>query len=223
MALEKVSAEEWIDQVKRRTVALPVHLGDYIGRFQLTPAGLPLEDIDARYHVGDLRVDGNFRPESLITAVDGDLVVGGLISTQGGEGADGNATLIVFGDVRCKTLINEWGSIIIVTGDLIIDEWAYAGREDSSLVVGGNFRTPIYIGADIGVTVGGAVEADYAYGYATNFPELGQTYGASKTLENRSWREIAARLGLGREVMAEEGLMEALDMRVITTGSLLPS
>lgn len=222
VALKTVSAEEWLAEVARRTAMLPAGLVDYIGRFALTPAGMPLADIAAGHQAGDMRVDGDFQPQSLITAVDGHLTVDGLVSTQGGDGADGNATLIVFGDVRCKTLINEWASIIIVTGDLIVGDWVYAGREDSTLLVGGDFRTPIYIGADIGVTVGGTIAVDYAYGYATDVPEPGQTYGARKALENRSWREIAARLGLGREVTAEEELQQALDMRVITTGGLLP-
>lgn len=222
MASRTVSAEQWLSEVARRTATLPTALGDYIGRFELTPAGMPLADIAASYQAGDMRVDGDFRPESLITAVDGHLNVDGLVSTQGGEGADGNATLIVFGDLRCKTLINEWASIIIVTGDLIAEDWVYAGREDSALLVGQDFKTPIYIGADIGVTVAGKIAVDHAYGHATDMPVSGQTYGASKALKNRSWREIAARLGLGREVAAEEGLMQAMDMRVITTGSLLP-
>ena len=183
---------------------------------------MPFDDIDARSHAGDLQVKGDFRPESMITAVYGNLTVDGLVSTPGGEYADGNATLIVFGDVRCKTLINEWGSLIVVTGNLFVEDWVYAAREDSTLVVGKDFRTSVFIGADIGMTVGGEIEAECAYGYATGLPEPGQTYGASKVLENRSWREIAVRLGLGREVAAEEDLMQALDMRVITTGSVLP-
>ncbi len=222
MALEAVSAGEWLERVKRRIATLPVGLGDYVGRFELTPAGMPLDDIAAGFHAGELRVDGEFRPESLITVVDGDLLVEGLVSTQGGEDADGNATLIVFGDLRCKTLINDWASIIIVTGDLIVEDWIFAAREDSALLVGGDFKTPLFIGADIGVTVGGEIVADYAYGYATGVPTPGQTFGDSKAMDNRSWREIAARLGLGREVTAEEELMQAVDLRVMTTGSLLP-
>ena len=220
--MEIVSAEEWLARVAQRTRALPQKLAGTVDRFALTPSGMPLGDIEAGYKVGDLQVAGDFRPDSLITAVEGNLAVDGLVSTQGGEGADGNATLIVFGDLRCKTLINEWASIIIVTGDLIVEDWVYAGREDSALLVGEDFRTPIHIGADIGVTVGGTIAVDYAYGHATDMPEPGQTYGAGKALENRSWREMAARLGLGRDVTAEEGFMQALDMRVITTGSVLP-
>ncbi|MDV3250880.1 hypothetical protein DevBK_05995 [Devosia sp. BK] len=222
MALVAVSAGEWLERIKRGIATLPAGLGDYVGRFELTPAGMPLDDIAAGFHAGDLRIDGEFRPESLITAVDGDLVVEGLVSTQGGEDADGNATLIVFGDLRCKTLINDWASIIIVTGDLIVEDWVFAAREDSALLIGGDFKTPLFIGADIGVTVGGEIVADYAYGYANGVPAPGQTYGDSKAMDNRSWREIATRLGFGREVTAEEEFMPAVDLRVITTGSLLP-
>jgi hypothetical protein len=219
MGLETVTAQEWLDRVKQRASKLPNDLGDCVRRFELTPAGMPLEDIEAGYQKGGLSLGNDFRPKSILTAVDGDLAVDGLVSTQG---EDGNATLIVFGDLRCRSLINDWGSIVIVTGSLIADEWVYAAREDSSLIVGGNFKTPIFIGADIELTVGGILEADYAYGYATSLPESGQVYGKDKSLENRSWREIAARLGLGHEVTAEDALMQAIDLRVITTESLLP-
>lgn len=58
--------------------------------------------------------------------------------------------------------------------------------------------------ASIGITIGGEIEAACAYSHATDLPKPGKSYGASKALENRSWQEVAVRLGLAREVAAEK-------------------
>lgn len=150
MHLSSVTSAEWQKFVVRRSQELPnPAVTEALLRFQLVPGGPQNETADACIHCGDLNIDGDFAPPSWIAVIDGDLHVSGKVSTWI-EGGDGHVTLVVFGDLKCGSVNNDWASNIFVSGDAIAREWVFASREDSSMVVGGDFRTPIFIGADTG-------------------------------------------------------------------------
>lgn len=220
MHLSSVTSAEWQKFVVRRSQELPnPAVAEALLRFQLVPGGPQNETADACIHRGDLNIDGDFAPPSWITVIDGDLHVSGKVSTCI-EGGDGHVTLVVFGDLKCDSVDNDWASIIFVTGDAIAREWFFASREDSSMVVGGDFRTPIFIGADIWTSVGGSVEMEYGYGYAVALAWFADAYGAPRIQPTFGWRELAMKLGLGQGRIREEQLMELLEERLQTTGSL---
>ncbi len=161
MSFEKVTSAEWQKFVTRRAQDLPDQtLAEALGRFRLVPGGPQDETIDASIHHGNLTIDGDVALPSWVTAVDGDLDVTGKVSTKI-EGGDGHVTLVVFGNLTCGSIDHDWASIIFVTGNVIVRDWVFASREDSALVIGGDFKTPIFIGADIWVSVGRAVEMEY--------------------------------------------------------------
>ena len=206
--------------VVRRSQELPnPAVTEALLRFQLVPGGPQNETADACIHCGDLNIDGDFAPPSWIAVIDGDLHVSGKVSTWI-EGGDGHVTLVVFGDLKCGSVNNDWASIIFVSGDAIAREWVFASREDSSMVVGGDFRTPIFIGVDIWVSVGGSVEMEYGYGYAVALAWFADAYGAPQIQPTFGWRELAMKLGLGQGRIREEQLIELLEERLQTTGSL---
>lgn len=141
--MNSVTSAEWQDFVTNRSKELSdPAVTEALLRFQLVPGGPQNETADACIHRGDLTIDGDFVPSSWITVIDGNLHVSGKVSTCI-EGGDGHVTLVVFGDLKCGSIDNDWASIIFVTGDAIVRDWVFASREDSSMVVGGDFRTPI--------------------------------------------------------------------------------
>ncbi|MFB9952871.1 hypothetical protein ACFFP0_28845, partial [Rhizobium puerariae] len=140
------------------------------------------------------------------------------------EGGDGHVTLVVFGNLTCSSIDHDWASTIFVTGNVLVKDWVFASREDSALVIGGDFKTPIFIGADIWVSVGGAVEMEYGYGYAVNLASFADAYGAPQIHPRHGWRELVLKLGFGQgRIRDEEQLLEALEERLRTAGSLLRS
>ncbi|MFV0384915.1 hypothetical protein, partial [Paracoccus sp. (in: a-proteobacteria)] len=148
-------------------------LSGVIHKMQLVPAIDESGTFSAAVHHGALVASDDFVQPALMTAIDGDLTVAGMVTTEGVEGGDGNATLVVFGDLHCRSLVNDWASIVIVTGDCIVEDWVFAAREDSAFIVGGAFRTPIFVGADIWVSVGGVVEIETGDGYAVALRHAG--------------------------------------------------
>ncbi|AVH43693.1 hypothetical protein At1D1609_36400 [Agrobacterium tumefaciens] len=221
MPLNSVTSAEWQEFVTQRSRKLPdPAVTEALSRFQLVPGGPQNETADACVHRGDLAIDGDFVPSSWITVIDGNLHVSGKVSTCI-EGGDGHVTLVVFGDLKCGSIDNDWASIIFVTGDAVVRDWVFASREDSSMVVGGDFRTPIFIGADIWVSVGGSVEMEYGYGYAVALAWFADAYRAPQVRPTYGWRELAMKLGLGQDRIREERLVELLEERLRMTGSLL--
>ncbi|HWU81696.1 MAG TPA: hypothetical protein VN158_16720 [Caulobacter sp.] len=178
-------------------------------------------DLSAGFYDGDLAIEGDFTPPTLVSVVDGDLRVSGKLSTESVDGMDGHATLIVFGDLRCGGLVNDWASLLVVTGSLIADEWIFAAREDSALVVGGDLRTPIFVGADKWASVGGSAWMEDGYGYAVALASFDDASGAPQVHPRRSWENLVDRLGLDRERVREEhDLIRALEERLYETGGL---
>lgn len=221
MSFTSVTSAEWQAFVMQRSEELTDRaLADAISRFELIPGGPQNEKSDANIRRGNLTVDGDFTPSSWITVIDGNLEVRGKLSTRI-EGGDGHATLVVFGNLKCGSIDNDWASIIFVTGDAIVSDWVFASREDSSMVIGGDFKTPIFIGGDIWVSVGGSAEMEYGYGYAVNLTYFADAYGAPQIQPRNGWRELAFRLGLGQGRIREDQLMQLLEERMRTAGNLL--
>ncbi|WP_433762907.1 hypothetical protein [Brucella anthropi] len=224
MPFEKVTSAEWQKFVTRRAQDLPDQtVAEALGRFPLVPGGPQDETVDACIHHGNLTIDGDLALPSWVTVVDGDLDVTGKVSTMI-EAGDGHVTLVVFGNLTCGSIDHAWTSIIFVTGNVIVKDWVFASREDSALVIGGDFVTPIFIGADIWVSVGGSVEMEYGYGYAVNLDSFADAYGAPQIHPRHGWRELVLKLGLGQgRIQEEEQLLEVLEERLHATGSLLRS
>ena len=223
MSFDPLTPAEWQAFVAKRAAQLPDRtLADALMQFQLLPRGPYADQTSATVHRGDLTIDGNFAPPSQVIVVDGDVTVSGTLSTVDREnGGDGQITLVIFGDVRCGSIDHDWGSILFVTGDAIVADWVYTAREDAAFVVGGDFRTPIFIGADIWAAVGGTVEMDYGYGYAVELAWFADAYGAPQILPKHGWRELALKLGIGRSGAPDtEHFLDLLEARLRETGSL---
>jgi len=207
-------AADWDEWVSDAADALSNDtLHDVVEQFNLVPSFAQSEGVTGAVHEGALHVVGDFKQPKLLAAVQGDLTVDGMLSTQEIDGWDGNATLVVFGDLHCSQLINDWASLIIVTGDCTVTDWTFIAREDSAFIVGGDFTTPFFVGADIWASVGGRAEMDAGYGYALDLNSGGPVVRPAK-----GWHESALQLGLPAK--DEEAFMIALETRLHETGSI---
>lgn len=190
-------------------------------RLQLVPGGYPDDEVIAESHLGAFRCDQNYTPRLPLTVINGDLVVDGTVSTEGIAECDGNATLVVFGDLTCRSLVNDWASLIIVTGNCRVSDWVYAAREDSALIICGDFTTDMFIGADIGVAVGGRIDVGCGYGYFTPLPN--EANNTARPFHSRDdIGELAKRLGLAGDAgWVADHLTEILETRLYETGHIL--
>lgn len=223
MGWQILNIATWLEKVHDLAEAQPDEIAGLIRQMQLVPPGYDDDAFKVVWHDGPLTLADDFTPPGLITAIDGDLTLSGKVTTEGIDGADGNATLVVLGDLRCGSLVNDWASIIIVTGDCIVDDWVFAAREDSSLIVGGAFRTPIFIGADIWAAVGGAVDIETGDGYAVALRHAANAYGAPQIRPRRDWRDLVSRLALDRGGAVDEyDLVMKIEDRLYQTGTILP-
>lgn len=189
---------------------------DTLMRYRLLPGGPYADEATATVHRGSLTIDGDFFVPSQLVVIHGDLNVSGTLYTGERDG-DGQVTLIVFGNLRCARLDHDWGSILFAAGDLIASEWMFAAREDSTLTIGGDFRTPIFVGADLWASAGGTIEMDY--GYAVPLAWSGDAYGAPRTEPRHGWRELAIKLGMGRDGSRnEESFLRSIEARLTGRG-----
>ncbi|WP_337268808.1 hypothetical protein [Oryzifoliimicrobium ureilyticus] len=224
MTWRQLDVETWQERVSAESKGMANRqIAGILERFSLVPSGFPEGEISAAVHEGPLAVSGDFTPPTQLCAVLGDLTVTGKLSTEAVDGADGNATLIVFGDLDCASLVNDWASILVIAGDCRAYDWCFAAREDSAFIIGGDFTTPIFLGADIWASVGGLANMDYGYGYASSLASFSDTYDGKHTLPRKGPRELALKLGLGRQAALDEAeLIEAIEQRLYATGSIMP-
>ncbi|WP_299962578.1 hypothetical protein [uncultured Roseobacter sp.] len=211
MSWEETSIEDWTEIISDAFDQLDDPVGLSLARFNLIPLGF---EGSCLTHSGSLRVDGDFTPSSRATAIFGDLEVSGRISTEEVDGGDGNATLLVLGRLTCKTLVNDWASLILVSQDVVVSEWALASREDSSFVVGGDFSTPLFVGYDIPVTVRGDANIKAGIGYAMKMDAKGDDDFDRRTLPELDSEATERVLKLGPD--------DWLDDRFYETGTILP-
>ncbi|WP_420139452.1 hypothetical protein [Sphingomonas sp.] len=223
MPFDSLTPAEWQDFVAGRAAQLADRPpAEALMRFELLPRGPYADQTGATVYRGDLTIDGNFTPPSQVIVIDGDVNVSGTLSTVDRDnGGDGQITLVIFGDVRCGSIDHDWGSILFVTGDMIVADWVFTAREDSAFVVGGDLRTPIFIGGDIWAAVGGAVEMEYGYGYAVGLKWCADAYGAPQILPAHGWRELALKLGIGRSAASDTAqFLDVIEARLRETGTL---
>lgn len=219
MPFQKVTPDAWKTVVADLAAGMTDRaVADALMRFQLLPGGPYADQTTASVHRGNLTIDGDFFPPSQVVVIHGDLTVGGALRTGESDG-DGQVTLVVFGNVRCRKVDHDWGSLLLVTGDLIAREWVFAAREDSALVIGGDFRTPIFVGADLWASVGGTVEMDWGYGYAVPLAWSADAYGAPRIEPRYGWRELAIKLGMGRNsIRDEESFLCSIETKLTAAG-----
>ncbi|MCF1505274.1 hypothetical protein L0F51_16095 [Afifella sp. H1R] len=212
MPWAEMATEAWVETVSAEIVQLKDPVGLSLARFELLP-----REFEGRgaIHYGTLRINGDFVPPSQITAIFGDLEVSGRISTQGVDGADGNTTLLVLGSVESSTLVNDWSSLILVSEDVVVREWALMDQEDSSFVAGANFVTPLFLGYDIWATVGGAASMEAGIGYAVKIDMNGRENFDHVFRPNLSKDETERML----RISDSQQLFE----RFYNTGTILPS
>ena len=217
MAWRTVDLETWRAMLAEALAGLDGPAGPGIARFGHVP-----EEFEGSpaIHEGPLDVEGDFTPPSEVTLVLGDLSVDGRVSTQEVNGADGNATLVVIGSLACATLVNDWASLVLVSGDIVAREWAFAAREDSSMVAGGDFRTPIFIGYDIWVAVGGTARMEAGIGYAAPMGPDGVEDPGRAIRPAADEAATARRLGLGDDELEWQ---EELETRLYERGTILPA
>ncbi|MEM7721878.1 MAG: hypothetical protein AAF376_05855 [Pseudomonadota bacterium] len=211
MSWKQASIADWTKIMSDAFGRLDAPVGLSLARFKLISPGFEGSCLTFN---GSLRVDGDFTPSSRATAIFGDLEVSGRISTEDVDGGDGNATLVVLGTLTCNTLVNDWASLILVSQDVVVDEWALASREDSSFVVGGDFSTPLFVGYDIPVTVRGDANIKAGIGYAMKMDANGQNDFDRRTLPELDSEATEWMLRLGPE--------DWLDDRFYETGTILP-
>lgn len=100
--------------------------------------------------------------------IEGDLKLNTTISLAklNADGVDGNVVFIVAGNLTCERLIQESASMIAVGGKLTVNELFFAAKEDSTIIVSGDLDVWCYIGLDMWIEAGNAVNMKYAIGYA---------------------------------------------------------
>lgn len=224
MSWTSLSSEDWLESVDDAADQLrDTQVHDAVMAFQLIPPYVPSDALSAAIHDGDLRIDGTFTPPAQLTLIQGDLHVTGTVSTEGAGGADGNATLVVIGDLHCDSLINDWASILIVTGNCTARSWTFAAREDAAFVVGGDFTTPIFIGMDIWVNVGGTAQMQAGQGYALNLDNLITGKVGPVTYTDADFDTLRADLALPPAAQMDlSDAISTLEKRLATTGTILP-
>ena len=220
MPFESVSPIEWKNIVVDLAAGLnDPAVADALVKYQLLPGGHYADQTSATVHRGSLEIDGDFLPLSQVVLIQGDLTVSGTVFTSERDG-DGQVTLVVLGSLRCGRVDHDWGSILFVTGNMIVKEWVFAAREDSALTIGGDFRTPIFIGADLWASAGGTIEMDYGYGYAVPLAWFADASGAPRIEPRHGWRELAIKLAMGREsIRSEEKFLSLIEARLTGEGS----
>ncbi|MBM7067459.1 hypothetical protein [Actibacterium sp. 188UL27-1] len=154
---------------------------------------------------------------SEMTAVFGDLGVGGRISTEVIGDDLGVATLPVLGDVNCASMVNASAGLILISGDLSVRDWVFANAPDSSLVVGGAFETPLFIGSDIWVAVGETARMEAGIGYAAPMGADGE-----EDFTRIIRPAMNERLTLRMLDLDEHEWEEILDEQFIETGTIVP-
>lgn len=221
MPFETVTPDEWKAIVADLTAGMSDReAADALTRYQLLPGGPYADQTPATVHRGSLTIDGDFLAPSRVIVVDGDLTVSGTLYTGERDG-DGQVTLVVFGNLKSGRVDHDWGSILFVAGDMIVREWVFAAREDSALVIGGDFWTPIFVGADLWASAGGSIEMEYGYGYAVPLAWSADASGAPQIEPKHGWRELAIKLGMGpNSSRDEESFLRSIEARLTGKGEL---
>ena len=117
------------------------------------------------HHQGDLKVDGRFISFGGVFIIIGDLHVTGNINTYA-NGFDENY-LFVTGNVYCKNLATCRNSIVVIAGDLIVEETLLAYDMDMHLEVYGNVKAKYIIsGYTTWLSFHGALTCALLFGYA---------------------------------------------------------
>ncbi|TCP33183.1 hypothetical protein [Sphingomonas sp. BK235] len=220
MTWQRMPMETWQNKVAALAEALPDRaLADLLAQVELVSHALEADDVSAGRHRGDVAIPGDYAPATLLTLIEGDLIVGGHVSTQELDGNDGRAALVVFGNLRCASLLNDWGSRVIVTGNVLIDSWLYTAREDALVVIGGDLRVPIYVGGEIATEVGGSSIVEHAHGAIRRVAGAGRAGEAA----NDDWDSLAGLLELDPARLTDgDDLVPLLEDRLYRTGSILP-
>lgn len=107
---------------------------------------------------------------------------------------DGNVIFIVTGNLTCERLVNDWGSLIAVGGNLTVNELYFAAREDSANFVIGDVDIWCYIGLDIWIETSGETNIEYGWGYTL---PINYTDAANQAVyPKRSQKETLSMMGL---------------------------
>lgn len=128
----------------------------------------------------------------------GDLTVDTALSLShlNEENADGNMIFIVTGNLTCPRFISEWGSVVVIGGDLNVSELMFIAREDSSHYVLGDISIWALIGRDIWIEFEAGRQVEIAYGFGYALPRLRTTPGDGEIRPKHSEAESAERLNL---------------------------
>lgn len=160
--------EASIPAFKSRIMSLEGTLGEIANS-----AYLPmLDDPELRCVIRDADHDPNDLPPPGYGAylINEDLTLDQVISLShlNDPGADGNMIFIVTGNLTCPRFISEWGSFVVIGGDLTVSELMFTAREDSAHYVVGDISVQGFIGRDIWLEfeTGREVALTYGIGYA---------------------------------------------------------
>jgi hypothetical protein len=126
--------------------------------------GAGSSDRDCRVHRGPLVLLRNFAAPAINTLIIGDLIVNGLVDLHCPD-ADSGGLFIVFGNVICNVLANDFNKAAIIDGDLIARDLIVNNFDDSGLWVTGNLKTKFFYGLDIWAEVGGTAAMRYGNGF----------------------------------------------------------
>lgn len=142
--------------------------------------------LDAAVQDGPLRIATSMRTPAFHALVLGDLTVDGVLDLRGAY--DGGGVFIVIGNVRCAHFISEIDAQVFIDGDLHVEGVAVTGFEDSSLNVVGSLRAQLFIGNDIGASVGDGAVLEFGIGYwsalgNSNGPFFRPRYGEQATID----------------------------------------